>query len=432
MQLDQLLSALGIEDCREVFEPHWEEDVVSLPENPSLLDPDTIRVSRDWVGLPEEHEPLILATAEQIRQCPALKLFAWHCHECLFRHQDYPAEKVRQWPSLERILGEERCGILYLLVALGVVPLATAFHQERGVPEDISRASCGRFEALTEYYAFHNKGNLGAYTRTMHWLRHYVNGDLFRVGRMEYMVRPFRGGLTAYRHRDTREVIALAADGTRFAADGMLDMRPAEDPDPEGWVAHVEEGEDTVTGCPISPAGVGLREPVTLDLSKWKQVLTGGDPVLDVHIPGGGNMTPEACRDTMERAMAFFREYFPERPFVGFACGSWILNPEIADFYRPDSNMILWQKELYLFPIPTGRRSGLYFVFYDEDPDLSTAPRETSLQRAVLKHLEAGGRFIVEGMFFLAEDMDKFGTQFYLSHFPPSDLDAGRAAARNP
>jgi hypothetical protein len=35
-------------------------------------------------------------------------------------------------------------------------------------------------------------------------------------------------------------------------------------------------------------------------------------------------------------------------------------------------------------------------------------------------------------MFFLAEDMDKFGTQFYLSHFPPSDLDAGRAAARNP
>lgn len=422
MQLDQFLSQLGLEECREVFEPYWEESVASIPERPDVLDPDAIRHARDWVSVPVEHEPLILETAAQISAHPALRLMVWHCRELLFRHPDYPPEKVRQWPSLAHVLGEERCGIVYLLVALGIVPIATAFHRERGIPEAISRDSCGRFQALTEYYARHNGGNLGAFTRTIYWLRYYAEGELFRVGRMEYMVRPFRGGLTAYRHCETGEVIALAAEGARFAADGMLDMRPADDPDPEGWVARLEETEATVRGCPISPAGVGTREPVSLDRAKWRQALAAGDPVLDVHIPGGGNMTPEACRDTMTRAMAFFREYFPERPFVGFACGSWILNPEIADFYRPDSNMVLWQRELYLFPIPTGRRSGLYFVFYDDDPDLSTVPRETSLQRAVASHLEAGGRFIVEGMFFLAEDMDKYGTQFYLSHFPPSEI----------
>ena len=51
--------------------------------------------------------------------------------------------------------------------------------------------------------------------------------------------------------------------------------------------------------------------------------------------------------------------------------------------------MVLWQQELYLHPIPSGDRSGLVFVFSKDDIDLNTAPRDTSLRRALLDHWQA-------------------------------------------
>jgi len=107
---------------------------------------------------------------------------------------------------------------------------------------------------------------------------------------------------------------------------------------------------------------------------------------------------------------------------VGFGCGSWILNPELEQIYSPTSNMVLWQRELYLYPFPFGGNSGLYFVFARDDVDPATAPRDTSLRRAILDHLEAGGKMRPGGMFFLTEDFEQFGTQVYRSNWPPDGL----------
>jgi len=56
--------------------------------------------------------------------------------------------------------------------------------------------------------------------------------------------------------------------------------------------------------------------------------------------------------------------------------------------------MVLWQQELYLHPIPSGDRSGLVFVFGKGDIDLNTAPRDTSLRRALLDHWPPEGDLI--------------------------------------
>ena len=77
--------------------------------------------------------------------------------------------------------------------------------------------------------------------------------------------------------------------------------------------------------------------------------------------------------------------------------------------------MVVYQRELYLFPMASWPRAGLYFVFGDEDIDPQTAPRDTSLRRALLDHILAGGRLRVSGMFFLTEDFVRFGTQVYRS-----------------
>jgi hypothetical protein len=78
----------------------------------------------------------------------------------------------------------------------------------------------------------------------------------------------------------------------------------------------------------------------------------------------------------------------------------------------PDSNIVRFQKEFYLFPIFSGGRSGFERIFGGDFRDLSKAPRDTTLRRAVLGHLEAGGYLRGGGALLFAEDLD-WGAQVY-------------------
>jgi hypothetical protein len=75
-------------------------------------------------------------------------------------------------------------------------------------------------------------------------------------------------------------------------------------------------------------------------------------------------------------------------------------------------------RELYLFPVPSTADAGLWFIFFQNTFDPATAPRDTSLQRAVLDYLAAGNRWRVGGMFFLLDDLGEFGRQHYRATFP--------------
>ncbi len=423
LQLDEVLASLGIPDAREHFEPFWEESEACFPgETLSFLTLERFLYHREYTGLPRELDAMMDETARIVRKHPALTHFAWHCYQLLYKHiSDYDGWRIRQWPDPIAPLGE-LTGVFYILVALNVVPETQAVHERLGIPEEITHHSLHRINEIVNRHRSLHGGRFGMSMGSLYWQRHYVEGILYGLGRMEYMIGSFHGGLQAYRHRETGEVIALSADGVRFRDDGYIDANPESEAAKAGWTARFTATDAGVTGCPISPAGRGLRCEVTLPLDTWQLALKPGDGVLDMHIPAGGGMTPERVQASMAQALEFFPRHFPDRPFVGFGCASWILNPQLAEFYSPDSNMVLWQRELYLFPYPCGDRSGLYFVFGKDDIDPDTAPRDTSLRRAILDRIASGGRLIVSGMFMLTEDFQRYGEQFYRSHFPPKGL----------
>lgn len=409
-----VLEQLSIPDAAELFAPHWEDSIAALPDGiPRFLHVDAIREYTALAHLPDDAHAALLHAAERTAASPALLQFAWHCQRLLGEHFDYEVAKIRQWPTLERALGD-LSGAFYLLVGLAAIPRMRAVHARLGIPDDISHATCGRHypETLGRYRAHHD-GRTGVLPGALYWLRNYVLGDLYRIGRLEYMIRPFPARVCVYRHRNTRAVVALATDGSHFDEDGLATAADA----PGARRAALWEADGAVHGTPIAPDGYAMANACTLPLENWQCVLAPGDSILDVHIPTGGQMTLERCRDSMQEAMAFFAHHFPRQSFSAFACGSWILNPQLAQIYRPDSNMVLWQRELYLYPIPSGDRSGLVFVFGKDDVDIETAPRNTSLRRALLEHMRAGGRLIGGGMFFLCEDFDQFGTAVYRSQW---------------
>ncbi|MBI3945769.1 MAG: DUF5596 domain-containing protein [Armatimonadetes bacterium] len=394
--------------------------MASIPAGtPAFLSPATFLESRAFCEAPSEADPVLIEAARRVRENPALLHLAWHCQRLLFDYRDYDASEVRHWPDLAEALGD-LSGVFYLLVALSAIPRMRAHDARQGIPEAVTRNGSRRVPETMRSFAERHAGRRGVRPGTLPWLRHHVWGDLYRPGRLEYMARPFRGRLRAFRHRVTGEVIALSEADVVFNAEGYVDSGALAEAPGERWTARLVEDERAVTGSPIAPTGRAIRREVTLSRAEWACVLARTDPVLDIHIPDGGGMTPERCRDSMNQAQRFFPRHFPERPFVAFSCISWIMNPQIAEFYTPTSNMVLLQNEGYLFPCPSNGKAGLGFIFGTEQVDPATAPRDTSLRRAMLDHLAAGKPLRSGGMFVLKEDLVHYGAQHYRRRAPGS------------
>lgn len=421
MDLESVLNGLQLGGARYLLAPHWDESVAKLGgQIPGFLLPDAVRTARAFGGFETEAEEPLLASAARIASDPALRALAWHCVRLLYECPDYEGTLIGRWPEL-RVLGKAS-GDFYLLIAMAMVPGVRAKHRAMGVPEEVTRATCTQLSCFASNYARMAEGRLGIPQHQMYWLRHYPAGRLFRLGRMEYKIEPFSGGVEVYRNRTTGRVVALAADGTRFNREGYIDASGSIPEDPQGWTARLRMGADAVHGWPVSPRGMGLRQEVALPLREWACALTKGEPTIEMHIPAGGRMTAESGGDSMRRACAFFDEYLPGHGCRSISCRSWIFNTQFEEVRMSSANLVEFQRELYLYPTPSNGKEGWWFIFLQEDIDPATAPRDTSLRRGVADFLMTGRRWRGGGMFFLRADLPDYGTQCYRRPLCTGDL----------
>jgi GNAT domain-containint protein/N-acyltransferase family protein len=389
----------------------WDVSQESMPSDGlPFLAPDAVAESCQLAGFDSEATSYVQSAADRIAADPSLKRLAWHCHHILCRSKSYRRGDSGSWPSLEELLGEQ-AGAFYLLIALSGLPQARAFHQSRGIPDQIARDTYSDTLIWAHHYRKRH-GVWGMYAHILPWLFNHLKGDLFRLIRLQFMQRPFKQKLQAFRNRTTRQVKVLADTGTRYRSDGELDGTGREF-DPEGgWTSQLAMDENQVTGTPIHPSGIALREEVPLPSDEWERVLMPEDPIIEIHIPAGSPMDFDACGESFRLALDFFPRYFPDRPFKAFCCGSWLLNTQFQDMLPPESNIVRFQGEFYLYPILSGGRSGFGRIFDSDNQDLSTAPRDTTLRCAVLDHLQTGGYLRGGGGLLFAEDLD-WGKQVY-------------------
>ena len=119
--------------------------------------------------------------------------------------------------------------------------------------------------------------------------------------------------------------------------------------------------------------------------------------VLSTHIPATGALTPASVDDSFRWARGFFADHFADYPTVDFYCSSWLLDPELAVVLPPESNMARFQQRWTLFgEAMRGDDDVLFFTFFRRgEVDLESLPRETTLQRAIIDRLKAGGHWDV-------------------------------------
>ncbi len=113
--------------------------------------------------------------------------------------------------------------------------------------------------------------------------------------------------------------------------------------------------------------------------------------VVGIHIPEDGPLDAASVDSSFALAAAFFAEYFPEHPIEHAYCDSWLLDPYLSTGL-PNSNMARFAARFSDIALRDAPAEALYFTFRAQaDIDVSTLPRESSLQRLVLGRIDENG-----------------------------------------
>lgn len=280
------------------------------------------------------------------------------------------------------------------LLVLAGFPEMQAAHAKKGIDHKISQATASD---LARWISDHLAGRTFRPGLPLSWFRNHLHHGLLEIGRLQFLPRPFEGQVRVYARSDATS-IALAGSGIACTPSGW--------PDPEGagFVTVFEESPSSVIGHPADPiSGRYLDTPLRLELPDWTVRLAPGDPVLDVHVPSGEPLHPEACQRSFAAAAEVFGRCLPETPWRAFTCTSWLLDRELRHCLPPGSGILGFGECFHPFPPKTTNSQEFVERVFANTADWRTFPARTSLQIAAQAHLLAGGTFRTTSGYVLRE-----------------------------
>ena len=338
--------------------------------------------------------------ADIVRKNPIAARYANMIHYALYCRKELLWQV--QWLSTEKIFGENE-GIFNLFIALSVLPKVRNKHIELGLDEKFMYGMAKWISAFTDIYAVAHNGCTGHPLSNLYWLRFSVTGELFRIGRLEYLPRPWFADFPhIYRSCKTGKFVVLCRNGWAFDKN-HLRVEPESSETVFRTELVIENGK--VTGTAVNPSGLPETEAeVTLDLTEWELFVKDGEEVMTLHIPGGEQMTYDSIKSSLAEAKKFYKTVF-NKDIKIFCCNSWIFNP-VWQKELPNSNIAEWQRNSFMTPpfIADGI-SGLFFVYGERECDPRQKTCVTSLHRAFCRIFDRGEKLRQGAMFIPGDDV---------------------------
>lgn len=265
----------------------------------------------------------------------------------------------------------------------------------RGLPEDVIRQTMRIPEVTVNLFRQMHRGAPG-----FHLLKWYqrvvVETNLYRVGRLEIeLFTGFQAQACVFRNRQG-ELVTLAHERPLHASGVALGSAGFEDEE-GSWEANILETETYWEGHPYDHRGLVSREVVRLQKEEWEKVLSRGDPVISLHIPASGRLTPEAVDDSLRNIREFLKTYFPDYEYKAFACISWLINPALVAMVGENSNIAKFCRRFTPLTRKAAGTGVFSFIFHKSGSDinLEDLPENTSLERA-LKAYYLSGHYLHE------------------------------------
>jgi len=147
----------------------------------------------------------------------------------------------------------------------------------------------------------------------------------------------------------------------------------------------------------LSRLQVEVRPPGAATTALAAAGLPGDTPVAAAHIPAtGGPLTPDSVDEFLASVPAASVGLTGVRPLL-LTCDSWLLDPQLSEHLRPDSNIVAFGRRFQLLPLrpqdtPDDDVRTFAFTVPPATP-IAELPRDSSLRRSLADHLAGGGHW---------------------------------------
>lgn len=389
--IDQLMERVGClkwpERWREIYDAAMEDfDRTGCP----YTDPGYYTaLATEYGALSEELDTFRQAAAEVAQNDDLSRLLHLVCAALAqpeYNFTDTAAFQLPLPPDSEPWLGRD---LLPGLAFCSQLPRCAQALRQRKLPEDIVRQRMQVAQNIVKNYRAGHRGIPGF--DLLDWHQKTIAGTLFRIGRLELDVfQPFLGDAWVFRN-DSGKTVALAYDLPVHRTGMALGARLFEDTE-GSWLATVTETPEYWEGYPFDEKGLVQKTPVRLEKSQWNKFLAKGDPVVQLHIPGGSKLTEDGVRESLAQMRSFLDTYFPDYQYHAFACSSWLLDPVLEELLGAESNIVRFGKLFAPLTRKIHGTSALYFIWGapNADVDLTTLSENTRLERALKQHYLSG------------------------------------------
>jgi len=109
-------------------------------------------------------------------------------------------------------------------------------------------------------------------------------------------------------------------------------------------------------------------------------------------------MSDDICLESYERAKQIFEDFYSDIDFKAYFCHSWLLDPQLKQMLKPESNILKFMSRYMLYPYEESDNDDIFmFVFTEPFNSYEELPETTSLMRALKKHYISGDYIYVCG-----------------------------------
>lgn len=113
--------------------------------------------------------------------------------------------------------------------------------------------------------------------------------------------------------------------------------------------------------------------------------------VIGIHIPSDADFSPSTVDKSLINAKMFFAKYYPNLANVEYRCHSWLLDSQLKDMIRQNSNIISFQNRFEIFDEGEIGTEFIEWLYNTKSTDYRALPENTSLQMNMKRHLLSGG-----------------------------------------
>ena len=274
------------------------------------------------IGLEQSVIEELRGAASLLREQDTLWKFLLECQLKMYGLQLDPSEfqeVFRELPSivqekrelLKETLGEKE-GLYAVMLVVVLLDWTLAYYRSKGIPDDVLVHT---MEDLGIWMNHYETANAARGLDNLSWLLYHVGGRLFRIGRLQFVLEKFQHRIKVIQSASSKEnneeyengenrLIVLSEAGVEYRSDGLVNGTNGMKQVEGSWVADLKMTDTAIIGHPIHADGKASSEELEASFSRYQIVLESNDLVLDVHIPEGSRMSPDACTASMEQAIA--------------------------------------------------------------------------------------------------------------------------------